>query len=388
MKTKESKLIVHVATDEKFIDAAYHIYEKAFPGLNFFFILQREGEGVKYLSRNNNYFFVNTNTDFVKVIEDYSSDAKLMVFHGINYFQALLVSKLNKGLKKYVWVPFGAEIYNNNLIIKNSSIGPRTYRNFAFSYKKWIKDILRPAYYLIFKGKEIPNKLVKKSFIKMDYATILYEEELLNYKDFGIVSSNIDFIKFTYYPLKIIIEENTEFVNGRNILLGNSASYTNNHIEAFEVLEKFDFSDQKIITTLSYGKKEYANKIIELGSKIFGERFSPLTEFMPLREYQNILQSCGIVIMNHFRQQAVGNVMNAIYLGSKVYLSDRNTLFHYLKRIGCHIYSVEHDLNVENNEVFNLLTFQQMKHNRAIVSSELSLDRVVTELRDKLNPLL
>jgi hypothetical protein len=92
--------------------------------------------------------------------------------------------------------------------------------------------------------------------------------------------------------------------------------------------------------------------------------------------------------MNHHRQQAIGNVMNAVYIGAKVFLSEKNTLFHYLKRIGCHIFSVEHDLIVENKEVFNLLTIQQMSDNRAIVSSELSLDNLVTELRDKLSPLL
>lgn len=388
MKTKESKLIIHVATDEKFIDAAHHIYEQAFPGLNLFFILHREDEEIQYLSGNNNYFIVNINADFAKVIEGYSSDAKLIVFHGMNYFQALLVSKLKKGFKKYVWVPFGAEVYNNNLIFKNKSVGPKTYKNFVFNYKNWIKDILRPAHYLLFKGKETPNKVIKKSFRKMDYATILFEEELLNYKDFGIVSPNIDFIKFTYYPLNLVIYNNYDFVIDNNILIGNSASYTNNHIEAFEILEKFDFKDLKIITPLSYGNKEYAEKIVDLGKKIFCDRFFPLTEFMPRDKYQNVLLGCGIAFMNHKRTQASGTVLTLIYLGSKVFLSEKTSIFRYLKRIGCYIYSVERDLNVKNNEVFNLLTIEQMKHNRAIVSSELSLDRVVTELRAKWIPLL
>lgn len=388
MKIKESKLIIHVATDEKFIDAAHHIYEQAFPGLNLFFILHREDEEIQYLSGNNNYFIVDISADFAKVIEGYSSHAKLIIFHGMNYFQALLVSKLKKGNKKFVWVPFGAEVYNNNLIFKNKSIGPKTYKNFVFNYKNWIKDILRPAHYFLFEGKETPNKVIKKSFRKIDYATILFEEELLNYKDFGIVSPNIDFVKFTYYPLNLVIHNNYDFVIDNNILIGNSASYTNNHIEAFEILEKFDFKDLKIVSPLSYGNKEYAEKIVDLGKKIFGNSFCPLTEFMSRDKYQNVLLGCGIAFMNHNRTQASGTILTLLYLGSKVYLSEKTSIFRYLRRIGCYIYSVERDLNVENNEVFNLLTIEQMKHNRAIMSSELSLDSVVAELRAKWIPLL
>jgi dTDP-N-acetylfucosamine:lipid II N-acetylfucosaminyltransferase len=387
--TKEVRPIVHIAIDEKFIDAAYDIYEKAFPGLNLFLILQREAdESIKYLKHIEKYSFVNTNTDFVDVSEDYSKDAKIIVFHGMNYFQALLVNNLTKGSKKYVWTPFGAEVYNNNMIFKNESVGPKTNKTFIFSYEKWVKDIFRPVYYALIKGKKNPNCVIKKSFLKMDFTSILYEEELNNYIKLDIIKSNVKHIKFTYYPLDIVINKNMGFVDGTNILLGNSASYTNNHLEAFDILENLDLNYNQIITVLSYGNKEYANNIIDLGYKKFGDRFSVLQEFMPLQEYQKILQGCGTVIMNHHRQQAVGNVMNAVYLGAKVFLSEKNTLFHYLKRIGCHIYSVEHDLNVENKEVFNLLTIQQMNHNRAIVSSELSLDSMVNEMRDKLTPLL
>ena len=109
-------------------------------------------------------------------------------------------------------------------------------------------------------------------------------------------------------------------------------------MEAIEILKKLDLKNNNIVTPLSYGNKEYANQIEEIGKQEIGKRFMPLTEFLPLNEYQKILQSCGIVIMNHYRQQAVGNVLNALYLGAKVYLSNNNTLYHYLRRIGCHVF--------------------------------------------------
>lgn len=389
MDTKESHPIVHIATDEKFIDTAYSIYEKAFPGINLFLILQNQYvDNVEYLKSANNYLFIKITDDYIQRIEKLFKHSKVIVFHGMTYDQSLLVEKVRKDSKKYVWSVYGAEVYNNNVIIKNESVGPKTYKKFVFSYKKWIKDILRPAYYLLFKGKQNPNKVIKKSFIKMDYAAILYEEELNKFMNLGVIKRSIEHLKFTYYPLDLVINKNDDFVKGNDILFGNSASYTNNHLEAFDILENFELTDHQIIAVLSYGNHEYAKNIIEIGHKKFGDKFKPLTEFMPLENYQKILKECGLVIMNHHRQQAVGNVMNTVYNGAKVFLSEKSTLFHYLKRIGCYIYSVEHDLNVENKDVFNMLTNQQMKHNRAIVSSELSLDRVVTELRDKLSPLL
>lgn len=388
MKTQNKKLIIHIALDEKFIDTAYDIYEKAFPNINSFLILRRPEEDIKYLNKIDKYRFVQTNTNFIKTIEEYTSSARIVIFHGMSDIQALVVKKLRKKSKKYVWVPFGTEVYNNKYIVKNLSISPITYKSFVFSKKKWIKEILRPAYYLLLKGEKSPKLRIKKSFMKMDYITILYEEELWNYMKLGIVNPHIEFVKFTYYPIDIVINANSDFVNGRNILLGNSASYTNNHLEVFEILKKFDLKEFSIITPLSYGKKDYANKIINLGNEFFGDRFQPITDFKPLREYHKILQCCGVAIMNHSRTQATGNIITLLFLGSKIFLSKETTIFHYLKRIGCFVFSIEHDLDFENKETLNLLSKDQMLHNRAILNKELSLDKLVNELREKLTPVL
>jgi dTDP-N-acetylfucosamine:lipid II N-acetylfucosaminyltransferase len=387
MNSEATNHIVHIATDEKFIDAAYDIYDKAFPGMNLFLILKREGEDIKYLNKTYEYNFIITNSNYVYIVNKICHNAKIIVFHGMNYFQAILVNKINKGSKKYVWTPFGVEVYNNNLIIRNESVGSKTYKLFVNNYKKLMKDFFRLFLYSLFNGVNTPNSMIKKSFLKMDFTCILFEEELMNYFKLGIVNSNLNYIKFTYYPLRIIIK-NGDFVNDNNILLGNSASHTNNHLEAFEILEKFDLKNFKIITPLSYGSKEYANEIVKLGKGKFGDRFNPLMEYKPIEEYQKILLGCGIVFMNHSRTQATGNILTTLFLGAKVYISEKTTIFHYLKRIKCHVFSIESDLVIENENIFNLLTNEQMTHNRAVITKELSLDMLTSELRDKLTPCL
>ena len=389
LKSDNLSPIVHIATDEKFIDTAYKIYEKAFPEKNSFLILKKnEDSKIKYLSNKKDYIFINVSGKYIDKAEQFTCKASLIVFHGMNYHQSLVALNLNKKNKKYLWSVFGSEVYNNTKIYNKASVGEMTYNSFVSSLNKWFKDQIRPYYYLFIKGNEEPDEVIKKSLRLMDYAGILYNEEFNKYLDLEIVQSEIEHIKFTYYPLDKIINKDSDFVNASNILLGNSASYTNNHLEAFEILKKLDLETQNIITPLSYGDQKYANQIIEIGKQKMGENFKPLTEFIPLNEYQKILLGCGIVIMNHYRQQAVGNVVNAIYLGAKVYLSIKNTLYHYLKRIGCYVYCIEEDLLSGNQNVFDLLSEKQMIENRNKLIIELSLERNVNELKRKLSPIL
>lgn len=389
LKGRDSNAIVHIATDEKFIDAAYDIFELAYPHKNQFLILSNQGSSdIRYLSEDKIYYFIDLATDFIKEVEEFSKEACLIVFHGMTYHQALLVKEIKKKNKKYLWTVFGAEVYNNEKIFRYGSVGKKTYKEFVFNFKKWAKDVFRPYYYLIVKAKDEPKKVILDSFPKMDYVGILYKEELDNYLSLGIVKPEVKHIKFTYYPLDIVLNSQSRFVNADNILFGNSASYTNNHLEAIELLKNLDLKHHKIVTPLSYGNKYYADKIIKYGNEILGSNFESLTEFLKLSEYQKVLQSCGIVIMNHYRQQAVGNVVNAIYLGAKVYLSNKNTLYRYLKRIGCHIFSIEEDLVPENESVFELLPLSKMIDNRQKIKKELSLERIISNLQQTLDHLI
>lgn len=105
-----------------------------------------------------------------------------------------------------------------------------------------------------------------------------------------------------------------------NIQLGNSADPSNNHLEVLEKLKKFHDQNIRIYVPLSYGDLEYAEKIISYGLENFGERFYPITEFMPFDKYLNLLAEIDIAIFNHRRQQGMGNTTTLLGLGKKVYL--------------------------------------------------------------------
>ena len=140
-----SKPIVHIATDEKFINAAYDIYERAFPNNNTFLILRNsEQTEIKHLSKEKDYNFIDTEIEYISLIEKISHNSQLIIFHGLSYKHAQIALKIKKGRKKYLWTVFGTEVYDNKSIIKNGIIGKITHKKFVFNVNEIVKSILRP----------------------------------------------------------------------------------------------------------------------------------------------------------------------------------------------------------------------------------------------------
>ena len=121
---------------------------------------------------------------------------------------------------------------------------------------------------------------------------------------------------------------------GRNILAGNSATATNNHLELFERIRRSDdLSGRLVVAPLSYGDSSYRTCVIKAGREQFGDAFVPLVEFMPKEQYIELLASCGHVMMNHVRQQALGNLVISGLMGARLHLTRSSPLFNWLRSI-------------------------------------------------------
>ncbi|MDZ7680670.1 MAG: hypothetical protein U5J63_02895 [Fodinibius sp.] len=81
--------------------------------------------------------------------------------------------------------------------------------------------------------------------------------------DSELFHPSVQRIPFTYYPIEYVIKNDELRASGSNILLGNSSSATNNHLEAFELLQNLELRDRKVVTPLSYGCHKYAKAITE-----------------------------------------------------------------------------------------------------------------------------
>jgi len=124
------------------------------------------------------------------------------------------------------------------------------------------------------------------------------------------------------------------------ILLGNSADPSNNHEVIFERIEAVKVEKVDLFVPLSYGSKEHCKHIIDLGESIFADRFHPLTESIPLKDYVRFLASIDIAVFAHERQQAVGTINTLIGFGKKVYLSKNSSVRDQLEQLGIKVFDL------------------------------------------------
>jgi hypothetical protein len=185
----------------------------------------------------------------------------------------------------------------------------------------WGKDLY---FYKLLKKKNFYHEIYeffrKKVFKQIKHVvTYVKGDAELAKKWYGV---NAEYHECLMYPSNLYKEiDMPESIHlGTNILLGNSADPSNNHIEVFNKLTNYKDSDIKVYTPLSYGNKKYAQNIINQGKKLLGDKFVPITDFMPKEEYLTLLAKIDIAVFNHNRQQAMGNIITLLGLGKTVYL--------------------------------------------------------------------
>lgn len=136
------------------------------------------------------------------------------------------------------------------------------------------------------------------------------------------------------------------------VVVGNSATKENHHIEVLRMLERFRGEKIEIYCPLSYGNAPYREEIIKEGSKIFGEKFHAITEWMDRDDYFRFLSTCDIGIFNNDRQQAMGNITAMLFMGKKIYLRTNVSMYNNFVGRGFKIYSVAE---------INTCSFEQLK---------------------------
>lgn len=147
---------------------------------------------------------------------------------------------------------------------------------------------------------------------------------------------------------------NYEFEEKQNkplkILLGNSGDPTNNHMDAIKYFKSSRLSNSQIYCPLSYGDKKYIEYLETWMNRQLGKRFFSLNSFMARDEYIKFLSAIDIVVMNHNRQQAVGNTISALVLGKPVFMKKNSVTYSMLKRMNVrHVYDIKklHHANID-----------------------------------------
>ncbi len=87
-----------------------------------------------------------------------------------------------------------------------------------------------------------------------------------------------------------------------------------------------------MVVPLSYGDSGYGELVVREVRKLLGDRFVPLTDFLSAADYLQYVAGAKACLMNHLRQQAVGNIAAALYAGVPVGLRSGSVCFDWFSK--------------------------------------------------------
>ncbi|MGJ0361384.1 TDP-N-acetylfucosamine:lipid II N-acetylfucosaminyltransferase [Aliarcobacter cryaerophilus] len=315
--------ILHVMILDKFLAPFIDFVDENFGRDNHHYVFITSEKYEYGLTPEHKVEFLYTDDDIFITLLKYMKMSKKIILHGLWRDKVDILLYFNQELlKKCYWVMWGGDFY--------------------FPEKQtWFR-----------------NQIIKniKNYIVSNQNDIKYIQQ-----NYNTLAESVYFSQL--YPICISYIENDLKLNTNNslikILVGNSATDTNRHEEIFDLLEKYKDCDIEIVVPLNYGSEEYRVKTIDLGHKIFDEKFKPIIDFINFEEYKKILQNIDIGIFNHNRQQAGANIKLLAGYGKKLYISKENSFYHELKNDGIIVYDIEnfdckkicHDIAMKNKKI-------------------------------------
>ena len=230
---------------------------------------------------------------------------------------------------------------------------------------------------------EIPKELYKR----VDYCMTGEQEEYEFAKKY--TGSSFEHIWYTCYSLEETIGPLMDSCcEGNNIWIGNSAAVGNNHMDVLWKLWKsgllHKFKGDKVYMPISYGEPWIKNLVKRVGRIFLGRRLQVLETYIPRNEYNALMLSCTTMIIGYWEPAAQGNIITALWLGMRVYLSEKSIAFKFFKRIGAQIYSIESDLKMYH---FSPLSEEVRAENRKVLMKWFSKQHVMEAVQNVVHAL-
>ena len=345
-------MVLHILSDDKFTDYVINQFKDeemqsemvVIPsGAGHFFTKCDKVSIIRYPSREF--------TELLNKLHNYSG----VVLHGMFWPYCEQIIKATPSSVKLAWYFWGGELYARKDVICS-----------------FLSPITKLLYYLHFIKK---GQTYKKSFLwqlplelykRLDYCITSEYEEYEYAKKY--THSDMQFLWYTCYSIEDTVGKMMSHRSfGNSVLFCNSAAIENNMFDIALQLSKPKnrelLGDRQVIMPMGYGTPWIKRLMLRVGPHCF-KHFKPITEFLPREEYNKMMTDCSILILPSKSPAGQGNIITALWLGMRVYLSERSIAYNYFNRIGVKIFSLESDFTKYGCEV---LTDDVVKHNRKIL---------------------
>jgi dTDP-N-acetylfucosamine:lipid II N-acetylfucosaminyltransferase len=342
----------HLMVDDKFIDGFINDAEKVAPGKNVY-IIDNWKNNAKFVKSDLVTFvpfytpaftaILKKVTDkdkvFVHWVSDLAVNAILSlppdVITGMFFWGGDVVEIPSSRFKKTIYGPLSLTYFEKNEERPKLKLNPlrpkRVLRSFAqrfFKYKGSEREVARTR-----------DLFFKRLNLFLHWNHLDFEWVLNHYT----TPAEYKYFYYEFGPKPDAVEQ--AFMNApkdnsvTTILLGNSDTITNNHLEALQALSAYKDMPIKLVIPLNYGNDKYADLVENEAIRIFGaDKVMSLRSFLQRDNYYKLLAQVDISVMFHYRSQAGGNVLALLHRAKKVFLHSKSTLYQLLKTNGVAIF--------------------------------------------------
>lgn len=352
-------MILHILSPEKFADYAIDQFSQL--SIPSEFVLIPFGQPLEIVKSRDKAKIVPYYSHEFEELLNHLGDYTAIVLHSTHFAWAKNILEAVPEHVKVAWVFWGGEIYGRPEI-KDTKYAPMT--NFVSKLRSLINhDKKNEKHYFI------PYELYQR----IDYC-MTGEQEEYEYAKAFLNHPTLKHLWYTYYDMNATLGSlKGETCNGNNVIVGNSASEACNYFDVIPKLRRYLDNDQKVVLPLSYGSPWITNAVPKYAKFWLGEHAWVLSEFMEREKYNRILQSCSTMIMAQYNPQAQGNILTGLWLGMRVYMSEKSIAFKFFKRLGFVVFSFESEFKKYR---YAPLTEEEFAQNRKVLTEWYSAENV------------
>jgi len=289
----------------------------------------------------------------------FCSDADLVILYNLEILKSKIALALPDDLK-IAWRFFGTELYSRmeKTVLSEKSLAA------AAGFRKTIKDLLRPFYHRVKYGENL-NAVFPKAIDHIDYMLVLNKKE---YEFLSTYFGNLpEYIRLPIREERISGgSTNASLKKKSKIVLGNSRGIYNNHIDTLKEIEKTNSKrNYNFLLLFNYGTESNYTKAVE--KVIEGKsHYRLIEEFISGERFKDFYADVNALVINGYRQMAMGNIFLALNNGVKVYLNKKNVMMDWLLSEGIEVFAVENlttdlesgniklDYNIASNNINKL----------------------------------
>ena len=374
-------MILHLFDDEKVVSRAVGIFEEATPGENFFIVRTKDScnkQSLLDLEQKGKLLIYRDEDELDPCIFDRIT---IVSIHYLDVWKINFINKYLPRIDRIRWHVWGGDMYNDLLVNMGYNI---YYEPIYLSdyYRGVILRFLKKIGYV----RPHTRKILDFIFNRVTELVTTKEEYVIHKQYLGekLSSRIIEKPMITYYSIDDMLGKNlvNKTVTGDNIIIGNSSSLSNNHLYVFKILSNLNIGEREILAPLSYGGNlTYRNHIISCGNTYFKNNFKPLTDFLPLPEYNKVMLGASVCLYGNWRQEAVGNILVSLYLGAKVFLSNKSPLLNHYKQMGLFVFCLE---EITQDDLDTPLKEDQVQTNREILYNSCNRNAIIEGIREYL----